>query len=515
MPDTRSPAHGVDVLTYHNDDSRTGANLNENKLTTQNVNASSFGKLFRYTVDGYVYAQPLAVGGVRMGDGRVHNVLFVATENDSVYALDANRPDRGPAARRRALANQLHRPGERHHARPIPGRRGPRHPADARHHRHARHRPGHEHALRRQQGEGAAARRGRAALRRRSSTPWTSATERRSSGSPVTIGDTTLNPDGSFTNNTPVSVPGTGAGSADGVVAFNALRENNRPGLVFDTNVPGHPDGVVFAGFGSQGDFDSYHGWIVGFDAKTSKIVTLFNTDPNGDFGAVWQAGAAPSVASNGDLIFSTGNGTFDAFTTTTPPGPAAQGEAGFGLGYAGIGNSVGVTFGAAIPGTGVSSTGLFHDGVFPTDKPLAADVFQPLRGTGIDFTAGAQDPNGPHTYRATLSYQRHHALRDDHRPDHRRHLQPHLLERGPPHQRRRRHRLRRLRRQHRRPARDDGHHELDLLQRRPDPHRPLGRLRQQRRPDGHRGHDVQRLRGRPDHRGGRAVWQPLRQWPA
>src|SRR5262249_12450363 len=84
--------------------------------------------------------------------------------------------------------------------------------------------------------------------------------------------------------------------------------------------------------------------------------------------------------------------------------GPAAQGESGYGLGYAGIGNSVGVTFGAVIPSTGVSSTGLFHNGVFPTDKPVAPDVFQPLRGTGIDFTAAAEDPNGPHTLRATLS---------------------------------------------------------------------------------------------------------------
>jgi hypothetical protein len=161
---------------------------------------------------------------------------------------------------------------------------------------------------------------------------------------------------------------------------------------VLDDKIPGHPDGVVFAGFGSQDDFDSYHGWLVGYDAKTLKLVTVFNTDPNGDFGAVWQAGASPTVASNGDLIVSTGNGTFDAFNATTPPGPAVQGEAGFGLGYAGNGNSMGVTFGAAIPSSGVSSTGLFQGGVFPTDKPVAPDVFQPLSKTGIDLGRRRRD---------------------------------------------------------------------------------------------------------------------------
>src|SRR5438552_18178003 len=90
-----SAVAAVNVLTYHNDNSRTGANLNETTLTPQNVNASSFGKLFSYTVDGDVYAQALVVSQVRMNDGQVHNVLIVATENDSVYALDANNPTAG------------------------------------------------------------------------------------------------------------------------------------------------------------------------------------------------------------------------------------------------------------------------------------------------------------------------------------------------------------------------------------------------------------------------------------
>src|SRR4051794_15330133 len=91
-----TPAIGVDVLTYHNDVSRTGANLNETTLTPQNVNASTFGKLFDYKLDGYVYAQPLVVTGLRTADRKVHDVLFAATENDTVYALDANNPTAGP-----------------------------------------------------------------------------------------------------------------------------------------------------------------------------------------------------------------------------------------------------------------------------------------------------------------------------------------------------------------------------------------------------------------------------------
>src|SRR5258707_13538447 len=80
-PNAGAPATGgTDVLTSRYNDSRTGANLNETTLTPANVNASSFGKLFSYKVDGYVFAQPLEVSQLRMGDGKVHNVLFVATE---------------------------------------------------------------------------------------------------------------------------------------------------------------------------------------------------------------------------------------------------------------------------------------------------------------------------------------------------------------------------------------------------------------------------------------------------
>ncbi len=90
MRSVQSSGGQSDVLTYHNEVERTGRYLTETKLTPSNVNSTTFGKLFQATLDGKVDAQPLYVSAVAIPNQGTHNVLIVATENDSLYALDAD-----------------------------------------------------------------------------------------------------------------------------------------------------------------------------------------------------------------------------------------------------------------------------------------------------------------------------------------------------------------------------------------------------------------------------------------
>ena len=111
-----------------------------------------------------------------------------------------------------------------------------------------------------------------------------------------------------------------GSASNDGIVPFTSVTMLQRPGLVLDNNVPGHTGPVVFAAFGSTHDAEPYHGWLVGWDARTLKQYSVFNDTPNGYGGSLWQSGGAPVVLPNGDIVITSGNGAFDA-QTTSPPG--------------------------------------------------------------------------------------------------------------------------------------------------------------------------------------------------
>src|SRR5262245_11973229 len=163
----------------------------------------------------------------------------------------------------------------------------------------------------------------------------------RATGGVITIGDTTIGgSDGGYTNTTPISVAGTGAGSDGTTVRFNALRQLQRPALQLF-------GGVVYVAWASHGDNGPYHGWVVGFDAQTLQPVKVFNTTPGTSASGVWQSGGAPAVDAQGNLYFAIGNGfsvagrkPFDSGNK----GPASLGGGGGGLGYAGLDSSVAVT---------------------------------------------------------------------------------------------------------------------------------------------------------------------------
>ena len=102
------------------------------------------------------------------------------------------------------------------------------------------------------------------------------------------------------------SVPGSGDGASGGQVPFNALRENQRTGLLL-------ANGVVYFGFSSHGDNAPFHGWVLGYNATTLQQVLVYNDTANGADGGIWMNGDGLATDSTGNLYFITGNGTFDA----------------------------------------------------------------------------------------------------------------------------------------------------------------------------------------------------------
>jgi hypothetical protein len=270
------------VLQYHNGLASTGQNLGETALTPDNVNAASFGKLFATAVDGQVYAQPLFVPGLTVG-GSAHNVLLVATEHDSVYALDA---DSGAVLWQRNFL----RPGERtltvndvgtDDLTPQIGITGT--PVID---------PGTHTVYFVTKATTAPA--GTAAstantVQRLHALDLGTGNEK--FGGPVVVS---------------ASVDGSGDGNdGNGHVPFDALRNNQRGGLIL-------VNGVVYISWSSHGDNGPYHGWVIGYNASTLRQTAVFNDTPNGSGGGIWESGGAISVDGAGNFYLTTGNGTFD-----------------------------------------------------------------------------------------------------------------------------------------------------------------------------------------------------------
>jgi outer membrane protein assembly factor BamB len=281
------------ITTYHDNLARTGLNDHETVLTPANVNSSQFGLLRVMPADGKVDAEPLYLSNVKIG-GKEHDVVYVATEHDSVYAFDA---DTG----RQLWKTSVLAPGEKtsgSHAcsqitpeigitdTPVIDRNDGPHGAifvvgmseDAQGHYHQR-----LHAL-----------------------DLTTGAELPNSPTEIRA-----------------SYPGKGAGSKGGRVIFEPGLYAERLGLTLI-------NGDLYLGFTSHCDQGPYTGWLMGYSESTLKQTSVLNLTPNGHEGAIWMSGTAMAADSKGNLYFLDGNGSFD--THLNAKGFPANGDFGNGF---------------------------------------------------------------------------------------------------------------------------------------------------------------------------------------
>ncbi len=280
----------VNVTTWHNDLTRQGNNTAETILTPANVNSGSFGKLFSYAVTGQVYAEPLYASNLNMGALGTHNVVFVATENNDVYAFDAvNNGAGGGQLWHVNLGLAANVSASTFGG----GRYGPY--ADISPQVGITSTPVIDLATNtmyidsfRDDGGG-----------NYSHHIWALDITSGATKSTITVA---------------ASIQGTNpADSSGGVITFNAHQAIQRAALTL-------LNGVVYAAYAGYADTDPYHGWILGFDSTNLSLTKVFNTTPGKSLsedahegeGGIWMAGAG-LVSDGTHLYVLTGNGDFDA----------------------------------------------------------------------------------------------------------------------------------------------------------------------------------------------------------
>ena len=303
-PGTTNP-QSVSVLTQHNNNTRAGWNDHETALTTSNVNVQQFGKVFTLTVDGEVYAQPLVVGRVAIGGG--HNVVYVATVNNTVYAFDG---DNGKLYWQKSFTRAGWRPPRNTD---MTGACGGNYTNFS----------GNIGIV------------GTPVIDSTSGTMYFVARSTNGSAYVQYLHAVSI-VDGREIAGSPkiitAAVSGSGDGSVNGTIPFDAQKQNQRQGLTL-------LGGVVYVSFSSHCDWGPYHGWILGYDATTLQQQVVYNDTPNGYAGGMWESGAG-MAADAGNLYVVTGNGTVG--DGGDPTSPTNRGESALKLTPAG--STLGVT---------------------------------------------------------------------------------------------------------------------------------------------------------------------------
>ena len=266
MATVQMAAAQVDVTTQHNDLGRTGANPHETILKPSNVNVKHFGMLFKRVLDDQLYTQPLVVTGVKIGGG-THDVVYVTTVNNSVYAFDANDTKRTtplwhvnfgtPANLHDADFGCLDINGQMGIiGSPVVGLKKEGAPIDALY-------------------VVALTRAGGGFQQRLHALDLTTGADLANSPTTITAPD------------------------------FDPLMQNQRPGLMLAS-------GKVYIGYASHCDKEPYHGFLIGYDATTLAQTAVYNSSPSGEGASVWQSGQAPALDENGNIYIVTGNGSWD-----------------------------------------------------------------------------------------------------------------------------------------------------------------------------------------------------------
>ena len=286
-----APSAAVDVITYHNDNARTGQNLKETTLTLSNVNPNTFGLRKIVTLNGKVDAQPLFLSGVAIAGQGTHDVVYVVTEHDNVYALDSAT---GAVLWQVSTLSNGETTSDTHGCGQVSPEIG------------ITSTP----VIDRTRGPNGAI--------------YVVAMSKDSGGSyfqrlyafDVTSGAQLFGGPHTIT----ASYPGAGDHSSGGNVLFDPGQYKERAGLLMI-------GGNIYTTWASHCDFRPYTGWIMSFDANTLAAVSVLNITPNGNEGAMWMSGAAPAADSSGNIYLLAGNGTMD--TTLNSNGFPSKGDFG------------------------------------------------------------------------------------------------------------------------------------------------------------------------------------------